>query len=221
MASFGGLNMTTLDQAVDCLYTAFADVPKPRHIDGCPCCIEKKNIGVLLSAPLRELTPDDLSAYAASAFLTVGTVADYFYFLPRILEISIREPDWWPDIEVTGRAIAAAEPGSWSCSQRSTLLGFLHAVIDWIVESGEHWLLDEWLCAIARMGINIQPFLDQVAQSPGAVLAYFQANARCLQRNALCNPFWELPCAGHDTIVQWFKSEPIRKVPWEAYGYLM
>lgn len=67
--------MTDLEQAIDRLYTAFADVPKPRRINGCPCCIEKRNISVLLSVPLLELTPDDLSAYAASAFLTVGTAA--------------------------------------------------------------------------------------------------------------------------------------------------
>ncbi len=213
--------MTSLEQAIDRLYTAFADVPKPHRIDGCPCCIEKKNIGVLLSAPLRGLTPDDLSAYAASAFLTVGTVADYLYFVPRILEISFRELDWWPDIEVTGRAIAVAEPDSWSCSHRSALLGFLHAVIDWIVESGEHCRIDGWLCAIARTGLDVQSFLDQVAKSPAAVLAYFEANARCLPQNTLCNAFWELPFAGHDTIVQWFKSETIRKIPLEAYGYIM
>jgi hypothetical protein len=219
-----GLNVSTLEQAIDRLYTAFADVPKPRRIDGCPCCIEKKNIRVLLSSPLRALTPDDLSDYASSAFLTVGAVADYLYFLPRILEISIRTSFWWPDIEVTGRAITATAPRSWSQSHRSALLGFLHVVIDWIVGSGEQYQLDEldgWLCAIARMGLDVRPFLDQVAKSPAAVLAYFEANARCLPQNTLCNAFWELPCDGHDAIVQWFKSEPIRKIPLEAYGYVM
>jgi hypothetical protein len=226
MLRFGGLHVKTLEQSIDRLYTSFADVPKPLRIDGCPCCIEKKNIGVLLSSPLRELTPDDLSAYAASAFLTFGTVADYLYFLPRILEISIRISDWWPDIEVTGRAIAATEPPSWSRSHYSALLCFLHAVIDWIVASGEHcqldgWQLDGWLCAIARMGLDIHPFLGQVAKSPVAILAYFEVNAKCLPQNALCNSFWELPCEGHDAIVRWFQSEPIRKIPLEAYGYVM
>lgn len=217
---FGGLNVRTLEQAIDRLYTAFADVPKPHHIDGCPCCVERKNIGVLLSSPLRGLTPDALSEYAACAFLTVGSLADYLYFLPRILEISIRD-SWWPDIEVTGRAIGAAEPHSWSQSHRGALLSFLHAVIDGIVASGEHDQLDGWLCAIARMRLDVQPFLDQVAKSPAAVLAYFEANAECLRRNVLCNAFWELPCDGHDVIVRWFKSEPIRKIPLEAYGYIM
>lgn len=217
---FGELNVSKLEQTIDRLYTVFADVPKPRRIDGCPCCIEEKNIGVLLSSPLRLLTPDELSAYAASAFLTVGTVADYLYFLPRILEISIRAC-WWPDIEVTGRAVAATEPRSWSRSRRSALLGFLHAVIDGAVASGEHYQLDGWLCGIARMGLDVRPFLGQVAKSPVAVLAYFEVNATCLRQNKLCNPFWELPCDGHDAIVKWFKSEPIRKIPLEAYDYLM
>lgn len=217
---FGELNVSTLEQAIDRLYPAFADVPKPRRIDGCPCCIEQKNINVLLSSPLRLLTPDDLSAYAASAFLTVGTVADYLYFLPRILEISVGAY-WWPDIAVTGRAIAATEPRSWSRSHRSALLGFLHAVIGWSVASGEHSQLDGWLCAIAHMGLDVRPILGQVAKSPATVLAYFEINATCLRQNKLCNPFWKLPCDGHDAIVRWFKSEPIRKIPLEAYGYIM
>ena len=63
--------------AVEGLYSAFADVPKPSGIEGCPCCIERKNTDVLLAKPLRTLAPDELSNYAASAFLTIGSSTDH------------------------------------------------------------------------------------------------------------------------------------------------
>lgn len=74
--------MRDVRAAVEKLYRAFAAVPRPRHIDGCPCCIDRKEVGVLLGKPLRSVTPGELSAYASSAFLTVGDAADYLYFLP-------------------------------------------------------------------------------------------------------------------------------------------
>src|SRR5262245_26685041 len=95
----------TLRQAIEGVYTAFLDVPRPTSVDGCPCCIGQKGISILLSKPLRELSPDDLTHYAASAFLTVGAVEDYLYFLPRILEILATQHDWWPDPEVVTLAI--------------------------------------------------------------------------------------------------------------------
>ena len=71
------------------------------------------------------------------------------------------------------------------------------------------------------MGLEVTPYLEQIAESPAAVLEYFEDNARCLPLRKLCNAFWELPCKEHDAIVDWFYSDAIRKVPFEAYGYVL
>ncbi len=71
-----------------------------------------EEVEVLLGKPLRDLSPDELSSYSSSALLTVGLPEDYLYYLPRILEISIRDDSWWPDIEVSARAIKSTEPGN-------------------------------------------------------------------------------------------------------------
>src|SRR5688572_5553245 len=111
----------SLQQAITGVYAAFADVQRPRSVEGCPCCIDRKGISILLSKPLRELSPDDLTHYAASAFLTVGAAEDYVYFLPRILEILACERDWWPDPEVVARAIHTAGFHGWSGSRREAI----------------------------------------------------------------------------------------------------
>ena len=89
------------------------------------------------------------------------------------------------------------------------------------VESGDYCLLDGWVCAIARMGFDVRPYLEQIAKRPEAVLAYFEANAESLPRNKLTNAFWEVPCHGHAAVVDWFFSPEIAKVPFEAYGCVL
>jgi hypothetical protein len=210
-----------LEDAIERLYESFSIVPQARHIDGCPCCIDREEIGALLGKPLRDLTPRDLSAYASSAFLTVAA-ADYLYFLPRILEITATEPSWVPDREVTGRAIQSARPEVWTGEQCAALNDYLESVVGTAIQTGDYGLLDSWICAIARMGLDVRPFLDKVAKSPAAVRGYFEWNAESLQRRKkLANAFWELPCPAHDMIVAWFYSPEIAKIPYEAYGYVL
>ncbi len=213
--------MQTLAESINRLYTAFAKKHLPRTIDACPDCLDAEEIECLVSTPLRQLSPDDLSAYASKAFLTVGDVADYLYFLPRILEISATDDRWWPSPEVTGRAIRAANPTDWSSHQIEAMAGFNSAVIDAAIGCGEYDKLDPWMCAIARMGLDVTPHLRQIASCRAAVLAYFDDNAKCLTHGRLCNPFWELPNAGHDAIVEWFHTEEIRRVAFDEYGYQM
>jgi len=213
--------MISLDHAIDRLYVAFQDVKKPYHIEGCPCCIDVKRIPLLLSTALREIPPDELAPYASSALLTVGDVSDYLYFLPRILEISARDDAWWPDIEVTARTIHATDLQSWPSIRRESLTIFLDAVINNAISSGDYFRLDDWLCAIARMELDVLPFLSQIETSPAAIVEYFAENAECLRNDKLCNAFWELPNAGHDAIVTWFKSNRVRKIVCDDYGYVM
>jgi len=212
--------MKTLDDAIDDLYAAFSDVPVPQHVDGCPCCIDDKDISQLLGSPLREIPPGDLAPYAASALLTVGDVTDYLYFLPRIVEVSITEPSWWPDIEVTAKAMRSTDFRSWPSTRRCALQAVLDKWVDHLIETNAYWELDGSLCACAILGLDVCPYLGKIELDPNAVLHYFEDNERCLKSGHLCNAFWELPNVGHDQIVDWFRSPKIRRIPTEAYGYV-
>jgi hypothetical protein len=213
--------MTALEKSIEALYAAFANVPIPRHIDGCPCCIEDKGICTLLSTPLRRLSGEQLSSYASSAFLTVGDVADYLYFLPRILEISVLDDEWWLDIEVTGRAMANTDPLSWPGARRNSLHAVLEAKISALLQTpGTGSEIDGWMCGIAHAGLNVRPYLAQIEQSPAHVAAFYEKNGRRLPQK-LDNQFWELPNAGHDAIVHWFGTEKVSDIIFEAYGAVL
>jgi len=213
--------MDKLSNAINNFYQAFADVSAPDHIDGCPCCITEKEIQTLLTTPLRELSQDDLASYASSALLTVGSDSDYLYYLPRIVEISISDDSWWPDIEVTARAIESTNIESWPEKRRDALIELLDAVIDHILDSSAYDLIDQWVYAAARMKLDVRRLLAKIERNADAVLEYWVDNAQNLHEERLGNAFWELPNEGHDEIVRWFQSEPIRKIYSEAYGYGM
>lgn len=212
--------MTSLAESINKLYAAFADQPQPRNIEGCPCCIDRKGISTLLSKQLRDLTPHELTRYAASAFLTVGDVSDFLYFLPRIIEIAATDHAWYPEPEIVGRAIAMTSPQNWPPRRRQAMDELLHAIVHNAIDEREYFKLDSWLCAIARMGWLVEPLLKIVGESREAMLEYFSHNEKELRRGRLANPFWELPNQGHDAIVEWFRTEVIQSIFVEEYGYV-
>lgn len=214
--------MTSVERvkkAIDRLYLAFADQPTPSSIEGCPHCIEAKEIGILLSKPLRDITQDELSGYASSAFLTVGDTPDYFYFLPRIIEVTLLDEFVWPDLEITARAIHDSGFDSWPEERRQALISVFEAYLEQIIETKEYRNIDSLLCAVGRMDADVRPFLRMIEQVPEAVLAFWEDNAKDLQNGKLGNPFWDPPTKQYDVIVEWFNSDGISAIYAEAYGY--
>lgn len=210
--------MNTLPESIDALYAAFLDVPKPSGIEGCPCCVDRKAICTLLSKPVHELTGRELASYSASAFLTVGGEADYLYFLPRIVEIGCTEAGWWPDIEVTGRAIGETHPMEWPAKRKQALIEVLHSVVQQAITEEEGWTIDQWICAIAKMGFEVLPFLEQIATSSNALLAYYERNAQSLIKQKLGNSFWEREDPGYQTVLSWFQSPGVCQTILDGYS---
>lgn len=213
--------MTRLTTAINELYVAFANISKPEKIEGCPCCIEESELKRLLRVPLREISGAELAPYASSALLTVGEVADYLYFLPRILDVSIGDESWWPTIEVTARAIRSTNPEEWPDARVSALSDLLVSVIGNLVDEGEYSRIDEWMCAIGRMEFNVLPSLKVIESDPNAVLEFWKDNAGKLGQGVLGNAFWELPNKQHDEIVRWFNLPEVSIIFAEEYGYRM
>ena len=212
--------MTALKDAIDELYAAFSRAPKPQRIDGCECCADEGDLRRLLSFHVREIPPDVLSPYASSVLLTVGSVDDYIFFIPRILHVHMLDDSFWPGPEITGRAIAKTSIPKWPVSRRIALTSFFTNVVRHSLHPDRRHQIGSWLCAIAHTGLNTATYLCDIAKSEDAVLAYFNENAEQLPQRKLSNSFWELPNSGHDEIVDWFYSSPIRKIMFDAYGYL-
>lgn len=211
--------MTSLSSTIDSLYCSFEDVAKPTSVEACPCCMTAEETEILLAKPLRELTSSDLSTYSADALLTVGSVADYVYFLPRILDISINDEMWWPDIEVSAKKIKTIVETGLSSDKSSAITNFFDAAIEHILQTENYHRLDEWVCAIAAAHFDVHSALERIEAKSDAVIEYFASNAKELNRDRLSNAFWVLPNEKHDEIVAWFKSKKVSNILMNTYGY--
>jgi hypothetical protein len=153
-----------LTRAIENIYSVFENVERPKVIDACPCCLADDEISTLLSKRIREITPNELSGYASSVFLTVGAEEDFRYFLPRILEILSTESSWWPDPEVVGRALGTYSWDRFTLSEQTVLGAFFGEVFNQLVsapkiDGGE---LDSWLCCSSHIVPNWDGYLEVI-----------------------------------------------------------
>jgi hypothetical protein len=209
----------SLQGAVENIYNAFRDVPKPTSVDGCPCCIDKKGISILLAKRLRELSPDDLTHYAASAFLTVGAVEDYLYFLPRILEILVSERFWWPHPEVVTRAVNNAGFHSWPDHRQNALKRYFDEVIEELLgRKGSGSDLDSWVCALGKLGFELAPFLVRISANSQRLVEFYEINSQPLVDGRLANGFWDDIPERQKEVIEWLQSADTQRLIMAQYG---
>jgi hypothetical protein len=197
-------------EALDRVYRALAS-PTPQSIEACPCCVSESQVQLLLSRPLREISPVELTEYASAVLLTSGDIADFRYFLPRILEISLTERWWWPDIEVTLSKLTMAGWDSWPTAERHALMNVFERAFDEAVEtSSSNPLLDidSWLCGLGLAGVDLEPFLKKLEDPAAAqaLLPFIRCNDQYRQHRTLANPFWDKDRAASDRVVDWLHS---------------
>ncbi len=148
-----------LTEAVQDLYSVFRCAP-PTTIDGCPCCIEKKQINKLLRTPLYELKSSHLGAYASCLFLTVGDVSDFRYFLPRIFEIASLE-DEYPSPEIVLGKLNLAKWNKWRPKEMEATHQFMNSWLKFRIarEALDTYFyandIDELVCGIALTGADL------------------------------------------------------------------
>lgn len=210
---------TKTDQAIDALYDAFSDVARPHLVEGCPCCIEKKTLGTLLSKPLREITDDELCSYASSLFLTVGTEADFRYFLPRIFEVSATVPGWWPDPEVAIGKLGFVDWMKWEERKVAAIESYLDAVFEEQVGSGSS-SADSWFCALARSKCGFQRYWERLKKMPKGLISVYESNSASLMKGKLSNSFWSDVPEEERKVIEWFGSEEARPLIDAAYAEL-
>jgi hypothetical protein len=156
-----------VNESIQRLYRLLSKYEKPNDFPACACCISEEAKAVLLSRRLNVLTEAELGEYAADVFLTVGGVEDFKYFLPRILELSVREELYWPDPEIVLGKLKLADWAEWPEDERAAVLEVLQDKFDALIADPDaHGQdIDQWLCALGQ-------FWERGSESEQRVIAW-------------------------------------------------
>jgi hypothetical protein len=151
---------TSLEAAVDELYSAFGRRKRPTVIDHCSHCIRADHVKQLL-APVREIPVEALLSYTMSAADTVGSASDFRYFLPRIVDLALAGAfGGYPDLEFVLRRFGLAYWPNWPQRERQAVMGFTHAL--WnstLARFPTDPDAEETLGAISQIKHDITPYL--------------------------------------------------------------
>ncbi len=201
-------------QAIEHLYAVFACYRRPSMMDASPTRDAVAMMRDLTSAPLRELSPEALGAYAGSALTTVGSEGDYRHFLPRIIELSITSHGWMGlDPEVIAGRLIYGHWRQWADDAQTAILRAFAAA--WIETRRMDVDLADGtcpLCALAILGQDIAPLLAVWALPTSAtevrqMVRHIQAAAD-LKREV----YWkQAGAANRCALWDWARSQPVRE----------
>lgn len=184
-----------LRTAIDGLYAAFAGVPRPDALSYCGgCCLSDEEARVLLEPrPVRDVPGEALWFYRVFLLSTVGAVADYRYFLPRILELTAEEAVRGGAetiyLEQNLQVLATAGWLTWADSERAAVDAYLRALWACMLDGGCAIRPDELVTAIGATGYDLAPLLAEwesslslpvAAERLAALLDYYDGDQTIL-----------------------------------------
>lgn len=211
-----------MEHLINQLYAVFAKYPKPYDFAACECCMSPDEKRVLLTTPLRELTADQLGGYTADAFFTVGETPDFKYFLPRILELAVREEFLWPDPEVVTRKLTLADWLGWPTVEKDAISDLLKAKFETLLNdpNSDGSAIDQWICALGCCLPDPTPFLGPLLrpQHQDKLLAVIEHNGSLFTKNKLDNAFWEEAGENEERVVRWFHQPAVKQLLSKRYG---
>lgn len=180
-----------LQNAIEQVYAEFRG-PKPSTIEGCPCCTDPKELCMLLSKGLRDLSYKELQNYEMSVFLTMGPERDFEYLLPRLLEtVAVEDP--FPSPQFLLGKLTLARWQTWSQRRRTSVKQFIDAwFTEWLNAEPVHGSrIDDLLCGIGAAELPLRPYLDTLAAKPDALRAFFDVNSHAFfKRRGLAEASW-------------------------------
>ena len=209
-------------ETISSVYEAFANYRRPEDFPACECCLSDEEKRLLLRQKLIDLSADELMSYAADAFLTVGSVSDFKYFLPRILDLSVNEKFAWPDPEVVLRKLRLADWDDWPESERAAIINVLAekftALLADVNTDGSE--ISEWVCALGQCLPDVTPYLEPLLEeaNENKLLSFIEWNWSSLRKGRLANAFWQEAPENQERVVNWLNRPRVKQLLSEKYG---
>ncbi|MBB6053208.1 hypothetical protein [Armatimonas rosea] len=195
--------------ALEALYTAFADAPRPTVIPHSP--LKQLDTAPLLTKPLRALTDEDLSDYHFGVFNTI-TEDSFAYFLPRLVELTHDETSVLCT-ELIYQKVAQDGWQHWPMPRREAFQSYLDAVVASFAEEAQ-WDTADRVCGLGSLLDDLPERLNILLQDTAAACA----NLLTLHENDGGNSFWDKRSAGYTRYVAWLHSDAVFQRVLEIYS---
>jgi hypothetical protein len=217
--------MTELQQSIASLYEIFSRYPRPSSIECCPCgCTKPDATAKLVSLPLKELSAADLEDYAFSALTTQGSLDDFRYLLPRLLEVISKESLGYP--EITFGKLAYAKWADWPSDEVDAIKSYLRSL--WqaaltnfpLSESMPTFMdIESLTCSIVITGESLGSYLHSWSETTNT-----EADEHLIQFVTMCGSdfsggqtlheaYWEDSTTQADELRQWLLApETIKRI---------
>ncbi|WKD48931.1 hypothetical protein [Microbulbifer spongiae] len=203
------------------LYHAFSEFQPPRTIRGCECCISEKQLKVLATKRLVDITPDEIATYAGSALKTVGSIDGFMYLFPRVFDLLMKDALEWVDPEIVYGAMVEANFSQWDKRKKDLIQGLSRKKYVNVLKGGDTiWGIDVWLCAISHIENDLSFYLQQLEQPEHAqaLYSFIERNMQSIFSGKLQNAFWR-DCPDQEKIIlSWMRQGKVAEYFLKAYG---
>jgi hypothetical protein len=207
-----------INKAINQLYEAFSDVPKPASIGYCSHCYSEYPYSQLIEKPLRSLTDEDLSEYHLDVFNTGGDKQDFLYFFPRMCELAITEqPQSSLNIElVLEKVVHHTDWQNWPIHHKAKFIDLAESIFNSFSQVRYYpFQVDSWICGLSFIYGDIAALLRVLlldSEPARFNLAYFyDLNKETLLEHQLSNEWWKKDSLNHNRVVEWFESEIVQQ----------
>ena len=160
-----------------------------RHGRGIVAGVDRKALGHIADQPLRALDSQDLEQYAFKALTTWGTVEDYKYFLPRIIEMTLGK-------------LAYGDFASWPLHERQAIEDFLLDAWTDAVRSNAVEEADELLCGAARV-MDTAPLLELADRIDPEFRDTYRMTCSRHDKRRLRNSYWDRDSERYKAVLDW------------------
>lgn len=134
---------------------------------------------------------------------------DVRYFLPRILELSVLEPDGYPDVEIRLAKLGLMDWRTWPSKEREPLERFVREWLEALLARDELDVrhLDALVCGAAMAGFDIDGMLARIDRTPHIAQALFEDNSASFWKHGgPSNAFWPQTGSGREAFVRWLEK---------------
>lgn len=147
-----------LSAALESAYAVFERYPQPRRLEASCVYGDEDFLSALVSAPLRDLTCDQLGRFAMKALTSVGHLDDYKHFLPRLLDHVVDEGCAYLALAPEEFAERLAYGGwqTWPEQERQAILAVFRMALAQSADAPpEISQADDWHRAVERLEVEV------------------------------------------------------------------